>query len=396
MKEFRNILDHFNNINFKERKAALATVVRVRGSSYRSPGARMLMTDDGRWVGSISGGCLEGDALRKAREVIMSGEPRTVTYDTMDEENSSFALGLGCNGIIDVLIQPIDPEAGRTVIHNLEKFLEENRTVIVATVFANNGINNVSIGDQMIYYPGETVNTGFGDNELSVLVSKKFESTAKDLQASSETYTTTNGTAEIFIEVVQPSIDLIIFGGGFDVKPVVFFASQLGWRITVMDECIAHLIPRNFPEADKVVQCQREYIEKELHITPYSAVVIMSHSYNYDIAALRQTLRSEVNYIGLLGPKKRSEKMLLELADEGIELTANDKHRLHYPVGLDIGAETAEEIALSIISEINTKFTNRSGGYLKYRNGPIHQRESGDQVFRQIFINHQTQESDVR
>ena len=108
MKEFKAIVAEYKRINFAERKAALATVVKVRGSSYRSPGARMLITDDGKWVGSISGGCLEGDALRKARQVMTENKPFTVTYDTREESNQNLGIGLGCNGVIDVLIEPID------------------------------------------------------------------------------------------------------------------------------------------------------------------------------------------------------------------------------------------------------------------------------------------------
>src|SRR5882757_5634346 len=109
MKEFKAIINEYNKVDFTQRKAALATVVRVRGSSYRSPGARMLITDDGRWVGSISGGCLEGDALRKARQVMTDSVPMTVTYDTREESNQNLGIGLGCNGVIDVLIEPIHP-----------------------------------------------------------------------------------------------------------------------------------------------------------------------------------------------------------------------------------------------------------------------------------------------
>src|SRR5687768_5333852 len=110
MKDQKAIVEAFKKVAFAERKAAVATVVRVRGSSYRSPGARMLITDDGKWVGSISGGCLEGDALRKARQVMQDRKPLTVTYDTREESNQNLGIGLGCNGVIDVLIEPADPE----------------------------------------------------------------------------------------------------------------------------------------------------------------------------------------------------------------------------------------------------------------------------------------------
>src|SRR6187402_3974459 len=123
MKEFKAILEACKKVDFTQRKAALATVVKVRGSSYRSPGARMLITDDGKWVGSISGGCLEGDALRKARQVMNSKSPMTVTYDTREESNQNLGIGLGCNGVIDVLIEPIDSSNHKNPISLFEQLI---------------------------------------------------------------------------------------------------------------------------------------------------------------------------------------------------------------------------------------------------------------------------------
>src|SRR6187431_1720329 len=135
MKEFKTILEACKKVDFTQRKAALATVVKVRGSSYRSPGARMLITDDGKWVGSISGGCLEGDALRKARQVIMSKQPTTVTYDTREESNQNLGIGLGCNGVIDVLIEPIDPTDTKNTVLLFEQFIDSDQPLAMATIF---------------------------------------------------------------------------------------------------------------------------------------------------------------------------------------------------------------------------------------------------------------------
>src|SRR5690349_8888943 len=140
MKEFRAILDACKKVDFKEKRAAIATVVKVRGSSYRSPGARMLITDDGKWVGSISGGCLEGDALRKARQVMTEKKALTVTYDTSEESNQNLGIGLGCNGVIDVLIEPVD-SSGEGLPNLFEKITQTQGPVALATIFsASNGI----------------------------------------------------------------------------------------------------------------------------------------------------------------------------------------------------------------------------------------------------------------
>src|ERR1043165_7739220 len=133
MKDQKAIIEAYRKTDFSQRKAALATVVKVRGSSYRSPGARMLITDDGRWVGSISGGCLEGDALRKARQVMADKQPITITYDTREESNQNLGIGLGCNGIIHVLIEPLDDKDNRNTINLFEGFISTKEPLALAT-----------------------------------------------------------------------------------------------------------------------------------------------------------------------------------------------------------------------------------------------------------------------
>ncbi|MCA6414623.1 MAG: XdhC family protein, partial [Cytophagales bacterium] len=166
MKEFKSILTAFNNVNFAERKAALATVVKVRGSSYRSPGARMLITDDGNWVGSISGGCLEGDALRKARQVMTSGVPKTVTYDTREESNQNLGIGLGCNGVIDVLIEPIT--AHKNSILFFKQLVEKNQPAAFATVFQGLSCN----GEKLLITEDRGVVSQVSNPALSDLIAE--------------------------------------------------------------------------------------------------------------------------------------------------------------------------------------------------------------------------------
>jgi xanthine/CO dehydrogenase XdhC/CoxF family maturation factor len=179
----------------------------------------------------------------------------------------------------------------------------------------------------------------------------------------------------------------MIFGGGFDARPVSELAKNMGWSVTVSDECVAHIAPVFFPGADRVSLCHREHIEREFNITPYTACLLMSHNYEYDRDVLKKILSSASPYIGILGPRKRFDKMIDEFTRQGIIITADQMHRIHSPVGLDIGAETPDEIALSIIAEIQAKFSNRSGGFLKYRNAPIHKRDSkSDQVFKQVYL----------
>lgn len=387
MKEFKTIIEAYAEVDFSKRKVALATVVQVKGSSYRSPGARMLMLDNGRWVGSISGGCLEGDALRKARQVIMNNTPRTVTYDTSNDDDNQLGIGLGCNGIIDILIEPIDPNQENNPITQLKSFVDYKNTGAYATVFESNH-PHIPVGTKT-EYNDDGLCLG-GSELLNPWIEKDLAAVAQKQKPSIKTITIAGYKAKVFLELIQPGIDLLIFGGGFDAKPVTELAHILGWNVRVTDECVAHLVPINFPKADQMQSCKREFVEKEIKIGPFTAVVLMSHNLKYDEEVLSQIIDSEAPYIGLLGPKKRADKLFDTLKSKyKIDVSSEQMDKIHAPIGLDIGAETPDEIAVSIISEIQAKFTNRSGGFIKYRTGPIHQRDGKeDQVFRQVYLKH--------
>lgn len=386
MKEFKNIVAEYKKIDFSKRKAALATVVKVRGSSYRSPGARMLITDDGKWVGSISGGCLEGDALRKARQVMTDKIPFTVTYDTREESNQNLGIGLGCNGVIDVLIEPLDVTDTGNPAEFFERIISVNTPVALATVFAST--DRRQTGQKILVSAQETKFITVSDDQLVHRIMPDLMQVFESKKSEARTYQAGEEKIDVFLELIQPSVSLILFGGGFDARPVSLLAKSLGWDVSVTDECVAHIAPLFFPTADKLSLCQRSFIDRDFTITPYTACVLMSHNYEYDRDVLRKLLKTETPFIGILGPRKRFDKMLEEFEKEGIELTTEDFQRIHSPIGLDIGAEAPDEIAVSIVAEIQSKFSNRSGGFLKYRNGPIHQRDTrSDQVFKQVFIN---------
>jgi xanthine dehydrogenase accessory factor len=382
MKEQKAIIDAFEKTDLSQRKVALATVVQVRGSSYRSPGARMLITDDGKWVGSISGGCLEGDALRKARQVMTERKPLTVTYDTSEDSNQNLGIGLGCNGVIDVLIEPVDEKDNRNPIELFRTLVSSKEPVALATVFSG-----AHAGEKLLINTDKDLLVSFSNTKLNELVLTDVARVFETRRSEAKKYNFEDSCLEVFIELIQPAISVMIFGGGFDARPVSQLAKSLGWEVTVTDECVAHIAPLFFPTADKLSLCQREYIDRDFNITPFTACVLMSHNYEYDRDVLKKLLRSPSPYIGVLGPRKRFDKMAAEFEAQGITLTGDDLHRIHSPIGLDIGAEAPDEIALSIISEIQGKFANRSGGFLKYRNAPIHQRDAkSDQVFKQVYL----------
>ena len=389
MKEQRAIIEAFKNTNHGQRTVALATVVKVRGSSYRSPGARMLITDDGRWVGSISGGCLEGDALRKARKVMTDRVPMTVTYDTSEDSNQSLGIGLGCNGIIDVLIEPVDQSSPHDPIKLFDRLLSGRQPVALASVFSN----TLYQGEKLLINAEKQILLSFSNERMNKLLLPDLAKVFETRRSEAKQYIFDDFTLEVFVELIQPAVSLMIFGAGFDARPVSQLAKSLGWDVTVTDECVAHIAPVFFPTADKLSLCNRQYIERDFDITPYTACVLMSHNYEYDRDVLRKLLKSPAPYIGILGPRKRFDKMLDEFSREGLHVSSDDFHRIHSPIGLDIGAEAPDEIALSIVSEIQGKFASRSGGFLKYRNAPIHQRDAkSDQVFKQVYL-HDTDSS---
>ncbi|GAB3795757.1 XdhC family protein [Spirosoma humi] len=373
MKEITRIVEVFEQIDFSQRKAALATVVWVEGSSYRRPGARMLITDDGRWEGAISGGCLEGDALRKARQVMLDGQPIVVTYDTMDDGANSFGVGLGCNGIIDVLIEPIAPDSPQNPVALLKEFTSKRDVRALATVLKSDESSELLPGNRFLLteQPGASVPEWLHKDMHDVF------STGKPL---TRTYAVSSGSAEVFIERIDPGIELVIFGAGYDVIPVAKMARELGWQVTVTDDCIAHLSPKRFPVATCVLYADREAVIDKLTITNRTAAVLMSHNFNYDRAVLEKLLTTDIPYIGMLGPRKRFDKMQDEFRKDGLQFSAASLGRVHAPIGLDVGAETPDEIALSIMAEIKAFFTKGAGGFLKDKPGPIHERLSGNSV----------------
>ncbi len=389
MKEIRKILELYNQIDFSRHKVALATVVSVEGSSYRRPGAKMLVTDDGRWEGAISGGCLEGDALRKARQVMLDGKPTIVTYDTLTDGANSLGIGLGCNGIIAVFMEPIAPDNPQSSLfraHTIDfwqRYVSQREGFLLAKVIrASNsydggrrwGFSETNDWDDWKDRPANY----FSDIEKQMMPELKqiWQWGTPVLKK----YETKDAWAEIYIEPVKPEIQLVIFGGGYDVPPLVQMAKVLGWHVTVTEDCVAHLAPKRFPGADAVRLIDRYSISREIKTSPRTAAVLLSHGYGYDKAVLEQLLVSDVGYIGMLGPHKRLEKMKDDWITEQKQFNQTRLAQVHNPIGLEIGAETPDEIALAVLAEIQAYFNGKSGTPLRLKPGPIHERQTNSEV----------------
>jgi xanthine dehydrogenase accessory factor len=273
---------------------ALATLVRAHGSSYRRPGARMLICPDGATAGSLSGGCLEEEVARRAFDVLRTGTPHLMSFDTR--------LRFGCNGAIEIFVEAVS-----------DNFLAG----VAAHVDGRRGFRTV------------TVFTG-KENELG----------SRLLSAGEE------APAGTFTQKIEPAIQLIIFGDGPDSAPLRCFAETLGWRVIEVDQ--ASDLPVGADER--------------------TAAVVKSHNYGRDFAALQHLLSLNLRYVGLLGPRQRRDQLVNALLDAGVSLESE----LFAPAGFDLGAESPEEIALAIVSEIQSVFASASGEPLRDRRAPIH------------------------
>jgi xanthine dehydrogenase accessory factor len=367
MKEIIDIVAAYEKAVIQQKKTALATVVLVEGSAYRRAGARMLITEDGQLTGAISGGCLEGDALRKARMVILQQEPLLVTYDTMDDDDAKLGVGLGCNGIIHILIEPIND--GQTNPINLLKAVIASRGYsVLVTVF--------SVEDRKAPQPGSCLCLADGNtlsNGLEILPYRnELQQDAKNALYNQHSAITVYQGYTAFVECVKPLISLVILGAGNDAIPLARIAAILGWNTTIVDGRPNYASAERFPSVNKIMVTKPDGILDNLELNEWTAFVLMTHNYNYEIAFLKELLPLHPYYIGILGPKKKLERMLDELEENGTVITERNLETIHGPVGLDIGSETSEEIALSIMAEIKAVFSERNGRSLKFKTSVIH------------------------
>lgn len=368
MNEAQNIVAAFRRLKRGER-AALATVVSVEGSSYRRPGARMLITESGETTGVLSAGCFERDVCERASKVMLTGEPMLVKYNTTTDDDIVWGLGLGCNGVVHVLIEPATNERVAGLMQLLAECAESDISGAITTVFHVAGETETTIGTTALLYPDGTIDGEFNipsmfDDLIEVVTTTR--STIKR-------YETPDGYVDVFFEVIQPRPRLVIFGTGFDVLPVVGLARNLGWHTTVVDTRARVSSRERFHEADAVLLSRPEDVLAQVTFSERTMVVLMTHNYLHDLELLRQLLPLPLPYLGCLGPKQRTERLLLELFDNDTRRAAAQLRRLHAPIGLDIGAETPEEIALSIVSEIKAELSGRTGGQLREREGSIHE-----------------------
>ncbi|HEY9659474.1 MAG TPA: XdhC family protein, partial [Allocoleopsis sp.] len=282
-------------------------------------------------------------------------------------------LGLGCNGIVHILIECIELNDELNPLALIAHCLDHQQVGILATVFVNEGRTN-RIGNHLMLHPNHAVWSDIEDSNLRQAVLADVHLACVNQQSTSKSYAVAGRVIEVFIDVIQPPVPLVIFGAGHDVSPIVQFAKALGWHITVVDPRCSEATPTRFQTADCVLPVRLEVMPEKVALTDQTIALVMTHNYLYDSKLLQRLLPSPVRYVGVLGPKHRTDRLLQELRTEGTVYSEAQLKRLYSPVGIDIGAETPEEIALAIVSEIQAVLANRSSGFLRNRQAPIHDR----------------------
>lgn len=354
------------------REAVVASIVDVEGSAYRRPGAKMIIDPDSESLGAITAGCLEGPVTSLAAEVLEDGEPRVHTFDLMDDEE--WGLGLGCNGIIDILLEPVEDTWGVA----LSELAERRPVVTVTAIEAAEGAD-IAVGDRIVLDEAGAVladaDRGGLPSELVDAVADTREELREKSGAGAATVETASGPIDVFVDWITPAPDLLLFGNQNDVHPVARLGHEAGFRVVVASARGAKSDLADFPNAHDVRATKPADVPETIDAPERTYAVIMSHNALEDMLALDALLDTAVPYVGLMGPRERFEEIREDLrAQEGRELTDRDLERIATPVGLDIGGGEPSQIALSIVAEALAVHNDRGAGRLKDREGPIHTR----------------------
>jgi xanthine dehydrogenase accessory factor len=381
MNEARALVEAFDAACDRGERCALATVVSVEGSSYRRPGARMLVCEGGASTGTISAGCLEADVVEHAKRVIVGGAPKLVEYDTASTgDEMAWGLGLGCNGVVRVLVEPLAP--GSAYVEALRRSGEAHAAPLtVATVYRHTPPESAPAAPRIepgarLFFNGEgEVGREKLCDEAAALLEGEVRALARGgFTSGAHAYEADGGAVKVFVETLLPPVPLVVFGAGHDALPVVELARGLGWQTEVVDPQARPASRARFAAADRVTLARPEEVAAQVSITPRTLTLLMSHNYSHDLALLRFLLASPARYVGVMGPRKRTERMLSELAagEDLFRPEEADLARLYAPAGLDIGANAPAEIAVSIIAEMRAVLGGRRGGMLRERRGSIH------------------------
>lgn len=344
-----NLLAFFRERASREQPLVLATVIETRGSTYSKAGGQMIIDSDGNFCGMLSGGCLEGDLVERARQVMRAGRADIATYD-LAADDELWGLGVGCDGTMRVLLQPLTAATGYQPFAAIADVLSGHQSADLALVVSSDS-TKIEAGAGVLFRNGGWQAFGVGDAMAQAIRRALGDVSSGGLRQVE----TAEGGCTILLTPITPPPALLLLGAGPDSEPVVRFAAELGWRCTVFDHRPAYVKIRAFPEATRVLCSPVDELKGHLRLDEFDVAIVMSHHLASDRSYLCQLATSDIGYIGLLGPIGRRRRLLDDLG----ELAGALEDRLHGPAGLDLGGRGPGPIALSIIAEMQQFLSQR-------------------------------------
>jgi xanthine/CO dehydrogenase XdhC/CoxF family maturation factor len=338
----RQIIQTFDAWRAGRQSMVLATVFETIGSTYTKAGHRILIAAHGDYQGLVSGGCLEGDLAEHARTVVETNTPRAVTYDMRGEADELFGLGVGCNGLIRVFLQPLRPAEDYQPFASIAQRLLAHRPAATATVIEST-IAGAPIGATLIAGAGARESWNL-DRGIADRLAAECE---RVLQSGANHYAQESGLGVLYA-ALKPIPKLLLLGAGLDAIPLVNMATDLGWLVTVVDHRPAYLERPGLARAERAIHVVADRLAGQVPLAEFDAIIVMSHHLITDRTYLAQLASVSVPYVGVLGPPARKERLLEGLGEAGAKL----RGVLKGPVGLDIGADSPESIALSVLAEV--------------------------------------------
>lgn len=354
-----------------DRDAVLATVIDVEGSAYRRPGAKMVIEADGTGYGHLTAGCLEEEIRTVATEVLRANQPRVTRYDLM-EDDDIWGMGIGCNGVIDVLLEPINASLAPLV-----EALSAREPIAALTIIEGKSSTGKQLptGSRAYFQGGSNIFTT-DSFPASLLPPLREVSTQLLENNQSSIFALSNEEVEatVFIDGIQPKPRLVVFGSGHDVGPVIDLGKKNGFHVDVVGFRGGIPLESRFPNADSHTITAPAQVGDIFAIDENTYVVIMSHNFVDDRLTLEVLLNTDISYIGLMGPRKRFKEMLDVFESENTSFDEQTLATVYTPVGIDIGGDSPYAIATSIIAEVMAVQHDRNPDHISNRSGPIHDR----------------------
>jgi xanthine dehydrogenase accessory factor len=353
--KLKPLIDAYSSITEQGQDIVLATVIETFGSTYQKSGARMMITQEGALIGLLGGGCFESDLVQQAQTVFDTGQTKTVFYDMRSPKEVIWDLGLGCNGAIRVCLQRLRANNHYYPLNQIMKAIEQNEPGIWISIYDSEICDFAS--SYNIFLLKSTLSSSQDIFYQSALKTANLKVCQREIHYVNEK------SIHVFYDFIEPPLQLLILGAGVDTKPLVDFAKLLGWRVTLVDYRPHYIQRASAFHADTLLEILPDELGNALDLTQFSAVILMTHNMEYDKRYLYAIADCIIPFIGLLGPAHRKERLLQTLGNDAQKIQS----RVFAPIGLDIGAQTPEEIALSIISGIQAYLHGREGGQLSHK-----------------------------